>query len=152
MRWVVTLPARFGVPSPKIRGRLQIAMQTRNTHSLLHSPTTRVIVYNSKVSSCAGAVCKSEQIHSVLNPIQTIPQDRRSSKKDHRQVSKLRRTHHHGLSINKPLALHRNNGSVIFITSDSSSPSIYKTQNFPERTRLRQWPSASCEHKLYTRP
>lgn len=89
--------------------------------------------------------------HSALNSIQTFPEHRGSSKEFYRQVSKLRRTHHHGFNINKSLAQHRKNGSVIFSTSDSSGSSIRTLQNFRERTRLKQWPSVSCDHKHFKR-
>ena len=89
--------------------------------------------------------------HPALNSIQTFPEHRGSSKEFYRQVSKLRRTHHHGFNINKSLAQHRKNGSVIFSTSDSSGSSIRTLQNFRERTRLKQWPSVSCDHKHFKR-
>ena len=130
-----------------------IAIHTRNMHLHPHLPTTKVELYQ-RASGRAGITSDAQHFpdRPALSLIHPFPEDQGSSKKTHRQVSKLRRTHHHGLSINKTLAQHRSNGSVIFITSDSSSPSIRIFQNFPERTRLRQWLSASCDHKLYTRP
>lgn len=74
--------------------------------------------------------------HPALNSIQTFPEHRGSSKEFYRQVSKLRRTHHHGFNINKSLAQHRKNGSVIFSTSDSSGSSIRTLQKFPRKNQV----------------
>ena len=89
--------------------------------------------------------------HPALNSIQTFPEHQGSSKEFYRQVSKLRRTHHHGFSINKSLTQRRKNASIIFTTGDSSGPSIRTFQNLRERTRLKQWLSVSYDHKHFKR-
>ena len=67
-------------------------------------------------------------------------------------VSNLQRTHHHGFCINKLLTQRRNNGSSIIVRSVPSIGSINTITNFPERSRLRQWLTASCDHKFSRKP
>lgn len=144
------------MPSPKIC-RCLAGLPAPNTyvHFITFSLTTRVESYQTAsfraVLTSNGQQRSSVPDYPALNLIQTLPEDRGSSKNFYRQVSKLRRTHHHGLSINKTLTLHRNNESVIFITSDSSSPSIHTIQKFREETRLKRWLSASCDLRYLKR-
>ena len=76
----------------------------------------------------------------------------RSSKKFKSPVSNLQRTHHHGFSLYNLLTHRRNNGSLIITPSSSSISFINSISNSPERSRLTQCPTTSCDNKLSQKP